>query len=321
MPDYSIFGGCLRSDIVFPELRAATGHPVTWTLDITTTAPKLPHDAECLGHIEVTSGCRVSLHRHSRGLRLSYDDTGTFDVSADGGRITWCEGPRANPGAVRADVTGRVMAAALHTAGLLCLHGSAVSLSGGTAAFLAPKYHGKSTLALALARAGGKLVTDDVLPVDPGPPARAIPGVHQVKLWGDTAELFGVADRAPEPGEKHLVHDFPDELLMFHGSPLVAIYLLGLAEPDALGGEPARRTRLADVPSALALVRQSALGELLGGSEAAVLFERAVSLARSVPVYRLERVGGLENVSVVVQQLMEWHGTPVAAPAAAPALR
>jgi hypothetical protein len=320
MPDYSIFGGCLRSDIVFPELRTASGVPVTWTLEAATTSPNLPDDAECLGDLEVISGCRVMLHRHARGMRLSYDDTGTFDISADGGRIVWCRGPNATAGAVRADVTGRVLAAALHAAGRLCLHGSAVSLANGTVAFLAPKYHGKSTLALALARAGGRLVTDDVLPVDPGPPARAIPGVHQVKLWGDTAELFGVAGRAPEPGEKHLVHEFADELLMFRSTPLVAIYLLGLAEADALDGEPARRTRLADVPSALALVRHSALGELMGGSQAPVLFDRAVALARTVPVYRLERVGGLDRVHDVVQRLMQWHGTEAAERAAAPAL-
>jgi hypothetical protein len=108
---------------------------------------------------------------------------------------------------------------------------------------------------------------------------------------------------------------------MFSSTPLVAIYLLGLAEPDVLDGEPARRTRLADVPSALALVRHAALGELLGGTEAPVLFERAVVLARTVPVYRFERVGGLDRVNDVVDRLLEWHDTSAAEPAAAPALR
>jgi hypothetical protein len=311
MPDYSIFGGCLRSEVVFPELREASGRAATWTLRESPTAPPLSN-AEQLGELTVSSTCQVRLLKHAEGYRLAFDDTGTYDVSADGRHITWCPGPRHTRGAVRADVTGRVLSAALHAAGAFCLHGSAVSLPGGTVAFVAPKYHGKSTLAFALARAGGRLVTDDVLPVDPGPPAFAIPGVHQVKLWRDSAEAFGIEPPDVTRGEKQLVSGFPDELLMFERSPLTAIYLLGIIDPETSPEEAARRERLGDVPSALALVRQTAIGELLRGSEAPVLFERAVAVARAVPVYRLERVKGLERMDEVIETLFAWHGRPAA---------
>lgn len=306
MPDYSIFGGRLRSEIAFPELRESSEGPVDWTLSTTPTAPSLA-DAESLGEIEITPSCRLRLFKHAGGFRLLYDDTGAYDVSRDGRRITWTPNPEAAPVSVRADVTGRVLATALHARGALCLHGSAVSLAGGTVAFLAPKYHGKSTLALALARAGGRLVTDDVLPVEPGDAPIALPGVHQVKLWDDTARLFGVANGRAAGAEKHLVHDFPDDRLMLERTRLDAIYLLVPVHDDAVLREAARRTRLGDVPAALSLVRHATLGELLGGSEAPVVFERAAAIARHVPVYGLEARAGLDRVPDVIAQILAWH--------------
>jgi len=315
MPDYSIFGGCLRSEIVFPELRESSDVAPNWILSARSTAASL-EAAESLGELDVTPTCRVRMSRHTDGYRLVYDDTGIYDVSRDGRRIAWTSGPNPAPTAVRADVTGRVLATALHAAGLLCLHGSAVALPGGTIAFLAPKFHGKSTLALALARAGGRLVTDDVLPVELGQEPQAVPGVHQVKLWDDTARLFGVSRDGVDAGEKHLVHDFSEQLVMSERSPLAACYLLAPLPSDAAAEAPAVRTKLGDMVSALALVRQATLGALLGGGEAAVLFDRAVSLAKAVPVYRLDVAPGLDRVPATVSQLLSWHGatrTPVVA--------
>ena len=314
MPDYSIFGGCLRSEIVFPELRESSDVAPNWTFSARTSASAV-ESAESLGELEVTPTCRVRMSRHAQGYRLEYDDTGIYDVSRDGRTIVWTSGPNPAQTAVRADVTGRVLATALHAAGLLCLHGSAVALAGGTIAFLAPKFHGKSTLAIALARAGGRLVTDDVLPVELGTTPTAVPGVHQIKLWDDTAALFGVSRDGVEAGEKHLVHDFSDTALMTDRSPLAACYLLAPVTGDQTPDAAAVRTKLGDMVSALALVRQATLGALLGGSEAGVVFDRAVSLAKAVPVYRLDVVSGLERVPEVVSRLLAWHGarTPMAA--------
>ena len=315
MPDYSIFGGCLRSEIVFPELRESSDIAPNWTFTARATPPAL-EDAEALGELDVTPTCRVRLSRHAGGYRLVYDDTGIYNVSRDGRNIAWTSGPNPARSAVRANVTGRVLATALHAAGLFCLHGSAVALEGGTIAFLAPKFHGKSTLALALARAGGRLVTDDVLPVELGAEPTAVPGVHQVKLWDDTAHLFGVSRDGVEAGEKHLVHDFSEQLLMTERSPLAACYLLAPVAGDHPPDAAAERTRLGDMASALVLVRQATLGALLGGSEAAVVFDRAVALAKAVPVFRLDVAPGLDRVPAIVDQLHAWHRaapTPVAA--------
>ena len=316
MPDYSIFGGCLRSDLPFSELRELSSGTANWTLQVVDTIGAM-EQPQLLGDLEISPDCHVRLFEHAGGFRFEYDDTGTYDIASDGGTIRWLAGPDPRSGAVRADVTGRVLAMALHAGGLLCLHGSAVALADGAVAFVAPKYHGKSTLALALARTGGRLMTDDVFPVDPGPPARAIPGVHQVRLWDDSAELLDVRGGPPEPGDKHLVHELPDEWLMFQPGSLSAIYLLSPLTGETAMVEAARRVPIPDVTAALALVRHAALGPLLGGAEAARVFERAATLAAAAPVYRLETAAGLDRLNDVVAQLLEWHGAVGVPPVAA----
>jgi hypothetical protein len=310
MRDYQVFGGALRSDIEFPELRLIESDAPSWTLRSAALVPDMTA-ATLLGEAEVIPGCQVRLFRHDAGFRFVFDDTGIFDITNGGTEITWSKGPNFEDSWVRADITGRVLAVAMHASGHLCLHGSAVATGAGAIAFLAPKFHGKSTLALALTRAGAKLLTDDVLPVSPRTPVQAVPGVHQVKLWQDTAAHFGVdADRpALRPGSKHLLHDFDDSMLSNDRAPLAAIYLLSPVIVEE--GEVAptiSRTRMHAVPSALALVRHSIMGSMLSGFEAQIVIDRATTIAEAVPVYQLTVAAGMERIGDTVDQLLAWHG-------------
>lgn len=319
MRTYQVFGGALRSDIEFPELRTIESDAPSWTLRTRSHAPALT-SAASLGRAEVIPGFFVELFRHAQGFRFVFDDTGIFDISENGRDIDWTPGPHYEESWVRADVTGRVMAVALHASGHLVLHGSAVSTARGAIAFLAPKFHGKSTLALALARAGAKLLTDDVIPVDPRPPIQAIPGVHQVKLWQDSANHFGV-DReteTPRPGSKHLLHDFDDNMISNDRAPLAAIYLLSpvIVKEGAIV-PPVVRSRMHSVPSALALVRHSIMGSMLSGTEAQRVIDRATTVAEEVPVYQLSVAAGMDRIGDTVDQLLAWHGGAVAAGARA----
>jgi len=308
MRNYQVFGGALRSDIEFPELRIIESDAPSWTLRSTTLVPDMT-SAALLGDVEVIPGCQVRLFRHSAGYRFVFDDTGSFDITDSGRDIAWSEGPAAEDAWVRADVTGRVLAVAMHASGHLCLHGSAVATGAGAIAFLAPKFHGKSTLALALTRAGAKLLTDDVLPVDPRTPVQAVPGVHQVKLWQDSATHFGVDRVAPRPGSKHLLHDFDDNMLSNDRTPLAAIYLLSPIIVEEGAAAPAvARSRMHAVPSALALVRHSIMGSMLGGAEAQLVIDRATTIAEAVPVYQLAVAAGMERIGDTVDQLLAWHG-------------
>ena len=308
MRDYQVFGGALRSDIEFPELRTIESDAPSWTLRTVATAPDMT-SAQLLGQAEILPGFHVKLFSHERGFRFVFDDTGTFDITDDGREIAWTAGPHFEESWVRADVTGRVMAVALHASGHLCLHGSAVAARSGAIAFLAPKFHGKSTLALALTRAGAKLLTDDLVPVDPRTPIQAVPGVHQVKLWQDSASHFGVERETPRPGSKHLLHDFDDTMLSYDRTPLAAIYLLApIIVEEGAAAPTVTRARMHSVASALALVRHSMMGSMLSGIEAQHVIDRATTVAEAVPVYQLAVTAGMERIGETVDQLLAWHG-------------
>ncbi len=317
MPSYAAFGGCLDSEIAFPELTELPSSPPTWTLRTSAGSPEASA-GEYLGHDRVDGDVCVRLYRSERGYRLRFDDTGSFEVSADGSRIRWFPDGRAPDEAVRIDVLGRVLALAMHAGGMFCLHGSAVAMGEGAVAFLAPKLHGKSTLALALALAGGRLMGDDTIALDlsAGPSIR--PGIPGVRLWADSAgRLAGDAEWRPA-GAKGVFDVLTEDRLMRTPAPVHAIYLLGPVASDA--GAPVRRERLKPVPAALSLVAHAKLGPLLGRAESGVLVGWAAALVRTTPVYVLEVMRDYDRLPDVVRQLQAWHpGTHSAA--SVPALR
>lgn len=311
MPDYFVFGGCFRSELPFPELRPHPGGQPVWTLR-RVAVPPLSGDGALLGEDRVPGSMHVRLFKLPDGFRLVYNDSGSFDIPAGGSEILWCPGPDANEDAVRLDVIGYGFATAFHAAGTLCLHGSAVGLESGGVAFIAPKLHGKSTLAHALTHAGARLVTDDALPVSIGPPAVLRPGIHQLRLRSDSVAHL-IAGEPPRAGYggKHVVTDLEEERLALAPIPLSAIYVLSPVRPD--GGTPAvQRDRLPPLQATLALVHQTKGGCLLGKTEAAVLLDRAGDLARTVPVYRLRVVRDFSCLDLVIEQLFAWHGRPAA---------
>jgi hypothetical protein len=145
--------------------------------------------------------------------------------------------------------------------------------------------------------------------VDPRTPVHAVPGVHQVKLWQDSAIHFGVDREAPRPGSKHLLHEFDDNMLSNDRTPLAAIYLLSPVIVEEGAPAPAvSRVRMHAVPSALALVRHSIMGSMLSGEEAQHVINRATTIAEAVPVYQLTVAAGMERIADTVDQLLAWHG-------------
>ncbi len=312
MPEYSVYGGSLDSEIAFASLPPGSGAP-RWRLRRANgTAPAA--ELVQLGEDEVDAVTRVRLFRHSGGFRLEYDDTGTFDVDGSGTRIDWFPGSNAIPEAVQLDVLGRVLPTAMHASGALCLHGSAVELGDGAVAFLAPKRHGKSTLARALTRAGARVVTDDVVAIELDPEPRMRPGVPQLRLLRDSARHLGAnTDALTGPGSKVIVQPDEAERTARSALPLAALYLLQPIR-TSLAVESAERIPLAGVAAAMALLPQVRLAPLLRKSEASVLLDRSVRLAAEVPVYTLRVARDFGRLDEVVSRLLAWHGGAPASP-------
>jgi len=307
MPDYRIFGNVLRSDLTFPELVPchSTSQP-KWLLSRVSQLPSFSNP-EFIGKEEVEPGVSVSLYRSADVFRLVFDDTGSFDVSADGCRIDWLAPETPDLAAVRKDVLGRVFATCLQQEGIVTLHGSAVELGGLAVAFLAPKFHGKSTTALALVESGGRLLADDLVAVSGSLKPAVMPGVPFVQLWRDSAERAAasasVRGDAAAP-KLQLGWDAPERNLTV-SAPLEAVYLLAPIRPGA--SEAVRRERLGGVAAALALLGQAKIVGLLGGRYRSTLMQRMADLSERVPVYRLEVPRDYARLPELTSALWTWH--------------
>jgi hypothetical protein len=311
MHDYTVYGGWLRSAIPIPELRPREAGPAdaaaaSWHFEVATgAAPSLPA-AKATGRDELMTDVFAELIRAPGLARVAFDDTGTFDVSEDGHRVVWYPKDGAVPDVARADLVGRVLPLTLHDRGLTSLHGSGVVLQGRTMAFLAPKNHGKSTLALALIeKHGARLLSDDTLIVTPQT-ALVHPGVLSVRLWEHTAQRFAhLGDSRQVMSEKLIFEGLPAEWLAHEASPLAAVYTLTPAAADS--PDAVRREAFEGPEATIALIQYQKLGALLGGADAARVFELAAELASRVPVYRLHIARDLARLPMVAEALVRWH--------------
>jgi hypothetical protein len=303
---YALFGGVLRSQLEFPELLVASTKQCDWTLEVATSAPPSVQ-LEPLGERQLGAES-YRLARTPSGLRLEYSHVGCFDIGNNGSSAIWYRHDDANPELVRAIALGPVLALALEMSGLLCLHASAVVTGGRAIAFVGPKYHGKSTLAAALAAAGAQLVGDDLLAVSPGPPVTVRPGVPSVRLWSDTAETLSVDDRCDRVvrGIKTTAAGF--KASPFEGvAPLDAVYVLAPTSA-AEAASAVSRVLLPGAAGALALAGQTKLPDSLVGLRAAgAQLAAASAVAEQVPVYSLRTVRDFARLPEVVEQILDWH--------------
>jgi hypothetical protein len=170
---------------------------------------------------------------------------------------------------------------------------------------IGPEGQGKSTLTLALTYAGARFLTDDTIPIDPALPTLVRPGVQPVGILHPAIGHFGADFRLSTNQSQHLL-GLADTQLMTHRVPLGAIYLINLVAPAA-DQAPVRRVRLSELDAAIAIVKHTKLGPLLGKSEGALLFDRAVSVAQSVPVYEMFMVRDMEQIDAAVNRILLWH--------------
>lgn len=304
---YRAFGGSLESELALDDLTPdSSGSPPTWRLAVSGTPAPVP-EGPPLGSDVVHDTCEVRGFRTGDGFALVFDDTGRFDVSGDGATITWHRPAGASVEAAVADATSRVIALALHAAGTYTLHASAVSINGNGIAFVAPKYHGKSTLCTAMVGAGGRVLSDDTVPVVLKDGAWLAPGLPRFRLWGDAANRLLANDATHEASRKYVVDRLPPERLQMDAVPFRAAYVLNpVPEPPEGGG--VSRERLDGVAAVMALLMHAKLGPVLGGAEAPTLLARAAAIAAIVPVYSLYVPRNLGRIGEAARILSSWHG-------------
>ena len=310
---YALFGGVLQSEILLPALPVVDTDRADWIARV--VSRPVGQVTELLGEERVDDRIKVRSSKLVDGFRLEFDDTGIFDITDGGATITWCPAPEARSEAARADLLGGVFSVALQQQGVLCLHGSGVSIHDKAIGFLASKGSGKSTLALALTEAGSRLVTDDMLAVHPGPPAMVWPSAPTVHLLEDSAQQLNHLDsdeRNPSRG-KYRVTNLRADQVATQRTPLAAIYERRPRVPTP-SEAAVQRTRLAETVAVMTLLRHLKVGESLARADRMTTFDRSARVARCIPVYQLEFTHEFERLPEVIEQVMAWHAEEETSP-------
>lgn len=308
---YRAFGRVVESDHPLAELHevAPDGNPAAWRLMIADGSPPEVAGATRIGTEEIAYGATVSLDLLRAGeYRLTYSDTGTFDLSAPTGEMRWWPSGTCDYDLASMDILGRVMATMLHAEGAVTLHASAVAIEGAAIGFMAPKFTGKSTLAAALTYEGAQLVSDDALAILPGSPIRVVPGVPSVRLREESAAHFPRTRelRAPDLPRWRVVDTMQGEQVASQPLPLAALYVIASKMP-AEASAPARRVPLGSIDAIVALSHFAKMGALLGDREGQRHVSRVVDVVASVPVYTLELVRDLQQLHAASHAIAAWH--------------
>jgi len=132
-------------------------------------------------------------------IRVRYGDGTTFVLNRGGSELIASWTPPSTPEDVETYLFGQIAGLLLYRRGSTCLHASAIAYCGRALIFLGMAEAGKSTLAAAFARAGHRVLTDDLLVIDKaryGFTTR--PGIPRIGLWPEsTTYLWGDADALP----------------------------------------------------------------------------------------------------------------------------
>ena len=316
MAHHRIYGGCLETEVTISALPNSEPCRADWRFRRSEHLDPLL-DPVRLGEERLVDTVSVRLERGADRFRLTFDDTGTFDVSLDGSEIAWRPAAGADADLAQVDLLSRVLSLAIHASGDLCLHASAVVVDGSAIAFLGPKGFGKSALAMALVANGAALLTDDTLRLKLAPRALATPGPHSIRLWNDVADQLGRRSAmVPEPdGGKLVGRSLPDDEVTDATAPLASLYLLAPMHPSPERAS-VHRTLLPSVEATLGVIQHAKIALLLGKNEGARLLQQAASLVSTTPVFRLEVARDLAQLPDAAKQVMAWHRAGTSAPAA-----
>jgi hypothetical protein len=315
MPEYFIFGGCLRSEVQFPELTETRGRTPDWTLRLGSLSRS--DRGTVLSDVEFSPTCRVTLSRGDGWLRYAHTCTGTFEIFAEGTRVIFEPAPRCDMSIARTDFVARVLLHCVDRERVTWLHGSAVRIGRKAVAFLGQSGAGKSTMALALARAGCQHICDDTLPVEAGTPSIVWPSDHIIRLRADTRGRLAScahATRRESDGKFILTGGAFDssEVTMASGvagagrAPLAAVYLLKPV-PRSASAEPVTRSLVGPTWAIPCLMQNLKLDPVVGPGDPAGLMRQLGGIAGSTPVFELTVSRDWERIDDVVARLLAWH--------------
>jgi hypothetical protein len=241
------------------------------------------------------------------GIRFEGDRVGSWDITDNGRTISCSLSTSEQQHLFHTVLIGPVLPLALTQLGMLCLHGSAVAIDGVGVAFLAPKMHGKSTLALGLTLAGAKLVTDDLVVVDLAGRAMLRPGAQTPRLFDDSIDYLGARNLhdTQSGNAKRALTRLPRARLQADALPLGCVYIV---ERSDEGAGAAERELLSGAEAVVSIAHRAKLSDdLIGIAAAGARLHRIATVVEQVPVWRLRLARGWQRFDESTNIVHSWH--------------
>jgi hypothetical protein len=280
---YQQCGVRLRSEL---ELALPRAHGDGWDVDAR-RGPEI-HDSVELPPGEVVaeydSGNGEKWYIATRvddGFLVRFRECGEFAITSDLDTIEVREDPAGRTELLPILLAGTVSAFLLTLRGHLVLHASAVAMDDVALAFVGQSGQGKSTMAALMCVDGAELVTDDVLSVDPTPPATCIGGAPELRLREKAAPIARAHTEGTIRTTADERHAFAPRMADVRSRPLAAIVI-------PVPSRTATEVEAEQLDPTKALFAILATPRVHGWRDKAVLareFDMLSALVNSVPVF------------------------------------
>jgi hypothetical protein len=175
MPRYRAFGRTIASTFALHDLPAGCGDPVL-TVSARLIAPRRAEWFEIWPEEGTSPGVRGA--RLERGYCIEYEASSRFEISAAGDAIHVDPGG-CPPSLLQHRLLDQVIPLALSLEHVV-LHASVAAIGQAACAFIGPAGAGKSSLALACADAGWRVLADDAIVITPS--FTAVPSYPGVRV-------------------------------------------------------------------------------------------------------------------------------------------
>jgi hypothetical protein len=228
-------------------------------------------------------GDKASFHRSACGFLIRFHGDADFQIDAELYGVKCWPTLACDYDTVQSLYANAVLPLIGNHQGGLNLHGSAVTIGGGAAAFLGLSRSGKTTLAGAFAKAGHAFLTEDVVDVQHEAAAyQIIEKTPHLRVFADSAEYLELAGEVD--GDRKRAISLGDALpVSKEPSPLRAIFLLANANASEIAIE-----KLAPSRALSEILQHSFILDVEDKSRLKQHFARLGALCEEIPCFSLD---------------------------------
>lgn len=300
---YRAFGLTIASEFEMPEFWvAAEAAGAAGDADIFIVVGRIGDG------LNIGQRCEDGFDVGPRHILLEVPGVGRF-LAEDGRRLTVEPVRGADPRNIRLYLKGSALAAIFHQRGLFPLHSAAVEYAGGCVAFLGSSGAGKSTLAGMLAQRGFRLLSDDVILVQPGEGGALIAeaSLPALKLWPESLAPTGMSDRnSPYEAADYRKHHILSPISFTRSAlPLRRLYFLRWLLPASAAPQIARVSPFDAMLALRPNVFRPSLIDALGREAGYLAF--AARLMAVADAFKFDRgchlAGAQEQIDVLEQHI------------------